>query len=110
MGGVLPLLWSSQEKKRMTDAGSFFLRRCCGAATTGIMKDDQGEAVEGLELCSHTEACTVPAFRLLNRDKNASRNIYRVAECMLKGKPRPAYLQRAKKKAKPRRIKASGPG
>lgn len=54
--------------------------------------------MEGLELCCHAKACTVQAFRLLNRDKNASRNIYRVAACMLRGEKRPEYLVAGKKR------------
>jgi len=71
------------------------------------MKDDQGEVVKGLELCCHAKACKEQASRLLNRDKNASRNIHRVAECMLRGAPRPEYLNPAKKAARARRAKPS---
>ena len=76
----------------------------CGRAYAPLHVD--GNRVEGLAVCCHaveTTACKEQATRLLNRDRNAARNIWEVLYAEVHGLPRPTYLKKAS-----RRVKRSG--
>ena len=70
----------------------------CGAAYRPL-RDENGEAVEGLTICCHGTCggAEIEGVRLRNRDKNAARNIWAALDAMMRGEPRPEHLRRARR-------------
>jgi hypothetical protein len=60
---------------------------CCKTSDAKHPRKENGEPVHGLYIC---QKC----YRVWNRDYNASRNILRLAQCVVTGEPRPLYLKK----------------
>jgi transposase len=81
-------------KYKIIYVDEFNTTQCCYKCENK-MKDhfENNKTVRGLKDCHH---CSKNAIKTRNRDLNASINIFKIAECFIKGNKRPKYLQRKK--------------